>query len=276
MSPAHQSPLLGELVCSNSLRSDDPIAPAGLLKQELRRAGSMVIACADQHRVPAGQALAVERFGFARAITQRLALHPRIRIERRRIEELPEHPVIVATGPLTEGALGEVIRARARRRPDVLLRRDRADRRGRFDRLGLRVPRVALGPRRRRADPHAEAGSRGGRRHRRRRLRQLPAEQGRVRGVRRRGQRGPQGAAARLRGAALLRELHADRGDGGARRRRRCGSGRCARSACAIRAPGIGRGRSSSCARRTATRPRTTSSGSRPGSRIPSSSGSSR
>jgi len=111
MSPAHQSPLLGELVCSNSLRSDDPVAPAGLLKQELRRAGSMVIACADQHRVPAGQALAVERFGFARAITQRLALHPRIRIERRRLDELPDHPVIVATGPLTEGQLGDVIRA---------------------------------------------------------------------------------------------------------------------------------------------------------------------
>src|SRR4051812_9054285 len=111
MSPAHQSPLLGELVCSNSLRSDDPIAPAGLLKQELRRAGSLVISCADQHRVPAGQALAVERFGFARLITQRLALHPRIRIERRRLDELPEHPVIVATGPLTEGALADVIRA---------------------------------------------------------------------------------------------------------------------------------------------------------------------
>jgi len=111
MSPAHQSPLLGELVCSNSLRSDDPVAPAGLLKHELRRAGSVVIACADEHRVPAGQALAVERFGFARAITQRLALHPRIRIERRRLDELPDHPVIVATGPLTEGALGDVIRA---------------------------------------------------------------------------------------------------------------------------------------------------------------------
>ena len=111
MSPAHQSPLLGELVCSNSLRSDDPVAPAGLLKHELRRCGSMVIACADQHKVPAGQALAVERFGFARAITQRLALHPRIRIERRRLDELPDGPVIVCTGPLTEGALGEVIRA---------------------------------------------------------------------------------------------------------------------------------------------------------------------
>jgi methylenetetrahydrofolate--tRNA-(uracil-5-)-methyltransferase len=111
MSPAHQTPLLGELVCSNSLRSDDPVAPAGLLKQELRACGSMVIACADQHRVPAGQALAVERFGFARAITQRLALHPRIRIERRRLDELPAGPVIVATGPLTEGALAQVIRA---------------------------------------------------------------------------------------------------------------------------------------------------------------------
>ncbi|MGE0868122.1 MAG: methylenetetrahydrofolate--tRNA-(uracil(54)-C(5))-methyltransferase (FADH(2)-oxidizing) TrmFO [Kofleriaceae bacterium] len=110
MSPAHQTPLLGELVCSNSLRSDDPVAPAGLLKQELRHCGSLVIACADQHRVPAGQALAVERFGFARAITERLALHPRIRIERRRLDELPSTPVIVATGPLTEGALAEVIR----------------------------------------------------------------------------------------------------------------------------------------------------------------------
>jgi methylenetetrahydrofolate--tRNA-(uracil-5-)-methyltransferase len=113
MSPAHQSPLLGELVCSNSLRSDDAIAPAGLLKQELRKCGSLVIACADQHRVPAGQALAVERFGFARAITRKLALHPRIRIERRLFDELPgdDHPVIVATGPLTDGALGQVIRA---------------------------------------------------------------------------------------------------------------------------------------------------------------------
>lgn len=109
MSPAHQSPLLGELVCSNSLRSDDPVAPAGLLKDELRRCGSLVIACADQHRVPAGQALAVERFGFARAITRKLALHPRIRIERRRLDDLPDHPVIVATGPLTEGELGRVI-----------------------------------------------------------------------------------------------------------------------------------------------------------------------
>ncbi len=110
MSPAHQTPLLGELVCSNSLRSDDADTPAGLLKHELRRAGSMVIACADQTRVPAGAALAVDRIAFGRALTVRLALHPRIRIERRPLDELPAGPVIVATGPLTGGPLGRVIR----------------------------------------------------------------------------------------------------------------------------------------------------------------------
>lgn len=110
LSPAHHTPLFAELVCSNSLRSDELAAPAGLLKHELRRCGSLVIACADAHRVPAGQALAVERIGFARAVTQRLALHPNVRIERRRVDELPDHPVIVATGPLTDGALAAVIR----------------------------------------------------------------------------------------------------------------------------------------------------------------------
>src|SRR5690242_18626735 len=101
MSPAHQTPLLGELVCSNSLRSNERDTPAGLLKDELRRAGSLVIGCADQHRVPAGQALAVERFGFGRALTVALTLHPNVRLERRPLEELPAGPVIVATGPLT-------------------------------------------------------------------------------------------------------------------------------------------------------------------------------
>ena len=110
MSPAHQSPVLGELVCSNSLRSDDVATPAGLLKHELRRAGSLVIACADRHRVPAGAALAVERFGFGRAITTRLALHPNVRLERRMLDTLPDGPVLLATGPLTGGPLGELIR----------------------------------------------------------------------------------------------------------------------------------------------------------------------
>jgi methylenetetrahydrofolate--tRNA-(uracil-5-)-methyltransferase len=111
LSPAHQTPLLCELVCSNSLRSDDPTAPAGLLKRELRRAGSLVIAAADRHRVPAGAALAVERFGFAREVTTRLAVHRNVTIERRVVERLPDGPTVLATGPLTGGALaGELAR----------------------------------------------------------------------------------------------------------------------------------------------------------------------
>jgi methylenetetrahydrofolate--tRNA-(uracil-5-)-methyltransferase len=109
MSPAHQTPLLCELVCSNSLRSDDPVAPAGLLKHELRRAGSMVIGAAEAHRVPAGTALAVERFGFGRAVTERLGLHPDVRLERRVVDELPDGPTILATGPLTGGKLGALV-----------------------------------------------------------------------------------------------------------------------------------------------------------------------
>lgn len=110
MSKAHQTPLLCELVCSNSLRSDQPTAGAGLLKHELRRAGSLVMRCADQHKVPAGSALAVERFGFGRAVTTALALHPLVRIERRLIDEIPEGPVIIASGPLTGGGLAAKIR----------------------------------------------------------------------------------------------------------------------------------------------------------------------
>lgn len=110
MSPAHQTPLLGELVCSNSLRSDDPDTPAGLLKRELRAAGSLLMTCAGAHRVPAGAALAVDRFGFGRAITVALAMHPRIRIERRAVDDWPDGPVIVATGPLTAGPIGALIR----------------------------------------------------------------------------------------------------------------------------------------------------------------------
>ena len=163
MSPAHQSPLLGELVCSNSLRSDDPVAPAGLLKDELRRAGSLVIACADRHRVPAGQALAVERFGFARAITRRLALHPRIRIERRRLDELPDRSGDRRDRPAHGGRARRGDPARARRRSDVLLRRDRADRGRRFDRLGPRVPRLAVGPRCTLGAGRGECGGRRGR-----------------------------------------------------------------------------------------------------------------
>src|SRR5262245_20668874 len=104
-SPAHQTPLLAEIVCSNSLRSDDPEAPAGLLKAELRRAGSLILSCADATRVPAGDALAVDRHAFSRAVTARIALEPRIRLERRPLDRLPDGQVILATGPLTGGGL---------------------------------------------------------------------------------------------------------------------------------------------------------------------------
>jgi methylenetetrahydrofolate--tRNA-(uracil-5-)-methyltransferase len=110
LSPAHRTPLLCELVCSNSLRSDDTHAPAGLLKAELRRAGSLVIAAADDHRVPAGDALAVERVAFGREVTARLAVHPNVRIERRIVGQLPDGPTIVATGPLTGGRLARQVR----------------------------------------------------------------------------------------------------------------------------------------------------------------------
>jgi methylenetetrahydrofolate--tRNA-(uracil-5-)-methyltransferase len=105
MSAAHSTPLLAEIVCSNSLRSDAVESPAGLLKAELRRAGSLILACADATRVPAGEALAVDRFAFARLVTSRIASHPRIRLERRVVDQLPDGDAIVATGPLTGGRL---------------------------------------------------------------------------------------------------------------------------------------------------------------------------
>ncbi|MDB4970618.1 MAG: hypothetical protein JWN44_6307 [Myxococcales bacterium] len=113
MSPAHTTPLFAELVCSNSLRSDDPDTPAGLLKAELRRAGSLIVECADATRVPAGGALAVDRHAFSRLVTTRLALEPNVRIERRPAEGLPEAdvPVIVAGGPLVGGGLAARIRS---------------------------------------------------------------------------------------------------------------------------------------------------------------------
>ena len=111
--PAHKSPRLAELVCSNSLRSDDPASGPGLLKAEMRRAGSVVLAAADAHRVPAGGALAVDREKFSKAVEAALAAHPRIAIVRREVREIPDHPrVILATGPLTTDALADSLRAR--------------------------------------------------------------------------------------------------------------------------------------------------------------------
>jgi len=110
MTPAHRTGDLAELVCSNSLGSNLPDRALGLLKTELRRLGSLVVACADQTAVPAGDALAVGREAFARLVTERLAAHPQIRIVREEVRQIPEaRPLVIATGPLTSEALSEAL-----------------------------------------------------------------------------------------------------------------------------------------------------------------------
>jgi len=108
--PAHQTDSLAELVCSNSFRSDDPNNAVGLLHAEMRMLGSLIMTKADAHRVPAGSALAVDREGYAEAVTDAIAGHPLIELVRERVDRLPDTgPVIVATGPLTAAALAESI-----------------------------------------------------------------------------------------------------------------------------------------------------------------------
>ncbi|QTH23242.1 methylenetetrahydrofolate--tRNA-(uracil(54)-C(5))-methyltransferase (FADH(2)-oxidizing) TrmFO [Rhizorhabdus wittichii] len=110
--PAHQTDSLAELVCSNSFRSDDPTNAVGLLHAEMRALGSLIMAKADAHRVPAGSALAVDREGYAEAVTRAVAGHPLIELVRERVDALPaDDPVIVATGPLTAAALADSIGA---------------------------------------------------------------------------------------------------------------------------------------------------------------------
>jgi methylenetetrahydrofolate--tRNA-(uracil-5-)-methyltransferase len=110
--PAHESDRLAEMVCSNSFRSDDADNNAvGLIHQEMRALGSLIMACADQHRVPAGSALAVDRELFAAEITSRIGAHHNIQFVRERVDALPDHPTIIATGPLTGSALAEAIAA---------------------------------------------------------------------------------------------------------------------------------------------------------------------
>ena len=109
MTPAHVSPFFAELVCSNSLRSDELTNAVGLLKEELRRMGSLIMLCADAHRVAAGGALAVDREGFARAVTEHIRFHPLIRVVEEEITDFPDGDVIVATGPLTSDAFAETI-----------------------------------------------------------------------------------------------------------------------------------------------------------------------
>ena len=108
--PAHHSADFAELVCSNSLRSDQLENAVGLLKEELRRMDSLIMACADAHRVPAGGALAVDRYGFSSAVTQRIRSHPNITVIEGEVTRIPEEgQVIIASGPLTSDALSEDI-----------------------------------------------------------------------------------------------------------------------------------------------------------------------
>ena len=109
MTPAHHRADFAELVCSNSLRGDRLENAVGLLKEELRRCGSLILQCAQQTRVEAGGCLAVDREGFAKAVTEKLKNHPNITVISREITEVPEGPVIIATGPLTSDALSKAI-----------------------------------------------------------------------------------------------------------------------------------------------------------------------
>lgn len=110
MTPAHRTADPAELVCSNSLGADTETSPGGILKAELRRLGSLILACADACRVPAGRALAVDRHAFSRLVAERLASQPLIRLERAELADLPDPPCVVATGPLTSPPLAEAIR----------------------------------------------------------------------------------------------------------------------------------------------------------------------
>lgn len=107
--PAHQSDLFGELVCSNSLRGDSLANAIGLLKEELRHLGSLIMRCAQENRVEAGGALAVDRVAFAAAITKALEEHENIEIVHQELTEIPEGPAIIATGPLTSDPMAAAI-----------------------------------------------------------------------------------------------------------------------------------------------------------------------
>ena len=109
MTPAHHSTDFAELVCSNSLRGDRLENAVGLLKEELRRCGSLILACAEETRVEAGGCLAVDRGGFSELVTQKIRSHPRIRVISEEVTQIPDGPVIIATGPLTSDALSEAI-----------------------------------------------------------------------------------------------------------------------------------------------------------------------
>ncbi len=109
MTPAHHSPDFAELVCSNSLRGDRLENAVGLLKEELRRCGSLILQCAEATRVEAGGCLAVDRGGFAAMVTEKIRSHPNITVINEEVTQVPGGPVIIATGPLTSDAMSDAI-----------------------------------------------------------------------------------------------------------------------------------------------------------------------
>lgn len=109
MTPAHHSTDFAELVCSNSLRGDRLENAVGLLKEELRRCGSLILSCAEATRVEAGGCLAVDRQGFSAAVTRKIRSHPNIHVIAQEVTQVPEGPVIIATGPLTSDDFSKAI-----------------------------------------------------------------------------------------------------------------------------------------------------------------------
>ncbi|HEY4485855.1 MAG TPA: methylenetetrahydrofolate--tRNA-(uracil(54)-C(5))-methyltransferase (FADH(2)-oxidizing) TrmFO, partial [Nitrospiria bacterium] len=109
--PAHKTDNLAELVCSNSLGSNDPLNASGILKQEMRRMNSVILLAADSAPVPAGSALAVEREEFSKRVTKEIENHPNIRVVREEVGDIPvDRTVILATGPLTSDRMAESLR----------------------------------------------------------------------------------------------------------------------------------------------------------------------
>ena len=110
MTPAHETSRLAELVCSNSLGGDKTTTTAGILKSELKTLGSLIEACAEEARVPAGNALAVDREAFAAAVERKISAHPNIEVIREELTEIPCEPAVIATGPLTSAPMAQALK----------------------------------------------------------------------------------------------------------------------------------------------------------------------
>ena len=212
MTPAHHTDGLAELVCSNSFRSDDAEHNAvGLLHAEMRALGSLIMAAADAHRVPAGSALAVDREGFAAAVTERLAAHPNIEIVRERVDALPASGLDHRRHRAADRDARWRNRSAPRPAPTPSPSSTRSRRSSTATSIDMDVAWMA--------SALGQGRTQG--------LHQLPDDEGAVSrlppGPARRREDRVQGVGE---GHALFRGLHADRGDGRARRRHACATGR--------------------------------------------------